>query len=218
MNIVDFFECYRFRLYQFVEDTWIAYLDMTWGNPICFEVTEGLSAFPVTGYRDIPDIVGIDDDDICSYHNSRELDRATEELNKCKKTLSEIPTSRIHLQEKEYYENIIGNYREWFDKNNIALPEKEFNHSVDYRTLRLNRTEYFLTAKQAVIIDLLHQSFLNDTPEISQHTIITHLEGDEKETSYKRLKDFFKTDDHSKEIYKVFIRNGKRKDTFRLNI
>ena len=62
MNIVDYFECYRFRLYQFVEDRSIAYLDMTWGNPICFEVTEGLSAFPVTGYRDIPDIVGIDDE------------------------------------------------------------------------------------------------------------------------------------------------------------
>ena len=218
MNIADYFDSYRFTLYQFVEKTWIAYLDMTWGNPICIEVTEELGPFPVTGHMDIPDIAGIDDKDICSYLNSRMLDRATEELNKCKKTLSEIPTSRIHLQEKEYYENIIGNYREWFDKNNIALPEKEFNHSVDYRTLRLNRTEYFLTAKQAVIINLLHQSFLNDTPEISQHTIITHLEGDEKETSYKRLKDFFKTDDHSKDIYKVFIRNGKRKDTFRLNI
>ena len=116
------------------------------------------------------------------------------------------------------FENIIGEYRAWFDKNNIALPEKGFRQSDDYRTIRLDGIKYYPTAKQSEIIKLLHKNHLNDTSDISQHTIITSLEGDEKETSYKRLRDFFNTDEHSKEIYKVFIIKGERKDTFRLNI
>ena len=168
--------------------------------------------------QEITDEDGLDKETICQEHNTNELKRAYEMLDSVKKTLQTIPTSQAYNNQKDYFENIIGEYRAWFDKNNIALPEKGFRQSDDYRTIRLDGIKYYPTAKQAEIIKLLHKNHLNDTSDISQHTIITHLEGDEKEILYKRLKDFFKTDDHSKEIYKVFVRIGERKGTFRLNI
>tara|TARA_B100000315_G_scaffold178029_1_gene166669 strand:- start:657 stop:1310 length:654 start_codon:yes stop_codon:yes gene_type:complete len=168
--------------------------------------------------EEITDEDGLDKETICQEHNTNELKRAYEMLDSVKKTLQTIPTSQEYNNQKDYFENIIGEYRAWFDKNNIALPEKGFRQSDDYRTIRLDGIKYYPTAKQAEIIKLLHKNHLNGTSDISQHTIITQLEGDEKETSYKRLKDFFKTDDHSKEIYKVFVRIGERKGTFRLNI
>ena len=168
--------------------------------------------------QEITDEDGLDKETICQEHNTNELKRAYEMLDSVKKTLQTIPTSQEYNNQKDYFENIIGEYRAWFDKNNIALPEKGFRQSDDYRTIRLDGIKYYPTAKQAEIIKLLHKNHLNDTSDISQHTIITHLEGDEKETKYKRSKDFFKSDDHSKEIYKVFVRIGERKGTFRLNI
>ena len=168
--------------------------------------------------QEITDADGIDRDTICQDHNTNELNRAYEMLNTVKKTLQTIPASYEYINQKDFLENIIGEYRAWFDKNNIALPEKGFRQSDDYRTIRLDGIKYYPTAKQAEIIKLLHKNHLNDTSDISQHTIITYLEGDEKETSYTRLRDFFNADDHSKKIYKVFIIKGERKDTYRLNI
>ena len=168
--------------------------------------------------QEITEEDGLDKDTICQEHNTNELKRAYAMLNTVKKTLQTIPASYEYNNQKDFLENIIGEYRAWFDKNNIAPPEKGFRQSDDYRTIRLDGIKYYPTAKQAEIIKLLHNNHLNGTPDISQHTIITQLEGDEKETSYKRLRDFFNADGHSKEIYKVFIKKGERKDTYRLNI
>ena len=109
-------------------------------------------------------------------------------------------------------------FRYWYDKKDIKAPEKGFHHSDDYRTLRLNGTEYYPTAKQAQIIQIFHRHHINGTPEISQHTIISQVEHEDRETSYSKLKEFFNSDDHSDIIYKTFFKKGTRQDTFRLNI
>jgi len=68
------------------------------------------------------------------------------------------------------------------------------------------------------IIQILHRNHINGTPEISQHTIISQIEHEDRETSYSKLREFFNSDAHSKIIYKTFIKKGARRDTFRLNI
>ena len=114
-------DSFKFTLYQCIENNSIGYLDMTFGvsggDPVNYHVTEGLSFIPLTGYIEIWEIEGVAVEDSCNYLNSSELYRAREDLNKIKKILTEIPSCHIHLAEKEYYENIIGSYLQWFKIN-----------------------------------------------------------------------------------------------------
>ena len=133
--------------------------------------------------------------------------------------LEENPDSPKHQQQKKYVSDVKSYFRYWYDQHDdINPPEKGFCHSDDYRTLKLDGIEYYPTPKQAHIIQILHRNHINGTPEISQHTIISQIEHEDRETSYSKLREFFNSDDHSKIIYKTFIKKGARRDTFRLNI
>jgi len=84
-----------------------------------------------------------------------------------------------------------------------------FHHSGDFRSIRLDGTEYFLTSKQARVIEMLHEAHEQGTPEVGQHSILETLE------SGKRLRDVFKS---NLDAWTNLIRKGTRKGTFRLNI
>ena len=64
---------------------------------------------------------------------------------------------------------------------------------------------------------LLHQNHLNGTPDISQQSIITQMEGD-RETRYKKVKEYFNADADSKLLYKTFIKTGRRRGSIRINL
>ena len=55
--------------------------------------------------------------DIQIIHNTSELERALTSLRKAKKILIEIPSSLEYQKRVEYYENVIGKYQVWFEKN-----------------------------------------------------------------------------------------------------
>jgi len=162
--------------------------------------------------------VGENVDEHILNHNNNTFGRLLNDEQLVLRYLEENPDSPKHQQQKKYVSDIKSYFRYWYDQNDIKAPEKGFHHSDDYRTLRLNGTEYYPTAKQAQIIQILHRHHINGTPEISQHTIISQVEHEDRETSYSKLREFFNSDDHSKIIYKTFIKKGARRDTFRLNI
>ena len=84
-----------------------------------------------------------------------------------------------------------------------------FTHSPAYRSVNLRGRPYFLTPLQAQVVQILHENFLNGTPDIGQHALLEMIE-----TKQKRLRDVFRRTDAWGEL----IVPGKRKGTFRINV
>jgi hypothetical protein len=85
----------------------------------------------------------------------------------------------------------------------------EFRHSPDYRSVHFNGTLYTLTSLQAQVVQLLHEQYLNGTPELGKDYILEELG-----STSNRLRDVFQCCKNWKEI----IVPGKRKGTYRINI
>ena len=131
--------------------------------------------------------------------------------------LEENPDSPKYKQQKKYISDIKSYFRYWYNQKGIKPPEKGFYHSGDFRTLRQDGIEYYPTANQAEIIKLLYNAYLYGTPELSQNYIITLMESD-RETSYRNVREYFKTDNESKALYRRFIIKGHRKGSIRINL
>jgi len=120
MNIEDYFDTFRFILYQFIEDNELGYLWIVYSSgKICFDVEKGLAHIPISSYGEIPKIDGISEENILEHLNSLELKRAKEALGKVKTILKEIPSSKDHISQRIYYENVIGEYLIWYDQNGL---------------------------------------------------------------------------------------------------
>ena len=65
--------------------------------------------------------------DIQIIHNTSELERALTSLRKAKKILIEIPSSLEYQKRVEYYENVIGKYQVWFEKNVPDFTPDDYN-------------------------------------------------------------------------------------------
>jgi hypothetical protein len=87
-----------------------------------------------------------------------------------------------------------------------AILKSCFSHSPDYRTAQ----GYSLTKSQAAVVKLLHENWVNGTPELGQEFIL-----DQIESGQSRLADVFKK---NKPAYNALICRGRGKGTFRLNI
>ena len=120
MNIEDYFDTFRFILYQFIEDNELGYLWIVYSSgKICFDVANGLAPIPISSYEEIPKIDGVSEENILEHLNSLELKRAKEALGKVKTILKEIPSSKDHISQRKYYENVIGEYLIWYDRNGL---------------------------------------------------------------------------------------------------
>ena len=120
MNIEDYFDTFRFILYQFIEDNELGYLWIEYSSgKICFDVAKGLAHIPISSYGEIPKIDGVSEENILEHLNSLELKRAKEALGKVKTILKEIPSSKDHISQRKYYENVIGEYLIWYDQNGL---------------------------------------------------------------------------------------------------
>ena len=69
--------------------------------------------------EEITDEDGVDRDTICQAHNSTELQRAKDLLKTVKQTLKKYPASQEYKNQKDYFENIIGEYSSWFEKHGL---------------------------------------------------------------------------------------------------
>ena len=120
MDGEDYFDTFRFILYQFIEDNELGYLWIVYSSgKICFDVEKGLAHIPISSYGEIPKIDGVSEENILEHLNSLELKRAKEALGKVKTILKEIPSSKDHISQRKYYENVIGEYLIWYDRNGL---------------------------------------------------------------------------------------------------
>ena len=92
---------------------------------------------------------------------------------------------------------------------NLESHYDQFTHSVDYRSVNLRGRQFFLTPLQAHVVQILHEDFLNGTPDIGQHALLEEI-GSPQE----RLSHVFRRSD----VWGELIVTGKTKGTFRLNI
>ena len=150
-------------------------------------------------------------------HNNNTYRRLLNDEQLILKYLEENSDSPKHQQQKKYVSDVKSYFRYWYDQKDINPPEKGFYHSDDYRHLRLDGADYLPTAKQTTVIEILHRNYLNGTPDISQQFIITQMEGD-RETRYKKVKEYFNFDADSKLLYKTFIKTGRRRGSIRINL
>ena len=150
-------------------------------------------------------------------HNNNTFGRLLNDEQLILKYLEENSDSPKHQQQKKYVSDVKSYFRYWYDQKDINPPEKGFYHSDDYRHLRLDGADYLPTAKQTTVIEILHRNYLNGTPDISQQFIITQMEGD-RETRYKKVKEYFNFDADSKLLYKTFIKTGRRRGSIRINL
>lgn len=101
-------------------------------------------------------------------------------------------------------------------RTNFRKSQKEnlktelFIHSDDYRTINLKDKLYRPTAKQAEVIQILHEAYKNRAPVLGQAFILEKIG-----STSKRLRDTFKS---RPEIWKNVIAQGESKGTYRLNI
>ena len=86
-----------------------------------------------------------------------------------------------------------------------------FTRSPDYRSVNLRGRQYFLRPLRAQVVEILHENYLQGTPDVGQHTLIVLIN---REYVYERLRDIFRDSDAWGEL----IVTGKTKGTFRLNI
>ena len=120
MDGEDYFDTFRFILYQFIEDNELGYLWIEYSSgKICFDVAKGLYHIPISSFGEIPKIDGISEENILEHLNSLELKRAKESLSKVKTILKKIPSSKDHISQRKYYENVIGEYLIWYDRNGL---------------------------------------------------------------------------------------------------
>lgn len=156
-------------------------------------------------------------DEFMLNQNNDVFQRLLDDEQKVNQYLEENPDSPKHKNQKKFVSDIKSYFRYWYDQKGIKPPEKGFYHSGDFRTLRQDGIEYYPTANQAEIIKLLYNAYLYGTPELSQDYIITLMESD-RETSYRNVREYFKTDNESMALYRRFIIKGHRKGSIRINL
>jgi len=161
--------------------------------------------------------IGENVDEHILNHNNNTFGRLLNDEQLILKYLEDYSDSPKYQQQKRYVSDIKSYFRYWYAQKDINPPEKGFYHSDDYRHLRLDGADYYPTAKQTAIIEILHRNYLNDTSDISQQFIITQMEGD-RETRYKKVKEYFNFDADSKLLYKTFIKTGRRRGSIRINL
>jgi hypothetical protein len=91
----------------------------------------------------------------------------------------------------------------------------DFNTGDEYRSVVYKGTQFSLSPKQAEVIQMLHEAYINGTNEVTWARIVTEIAGES--SKYDRLSQLFR-DPEGKKAYRALIAKGKRKDTFRLNL
>jgi len=88
-------------------------------------------------------------------------------------------------------------------------PTVDFQHSHDYRWVKLRGHEFTLTLPQARIVRILHEAYLRGVPDVAWTTICTQLQ----EGSPRHMSDAFRTVAGWRHLIV-----WRRKGTYRLNI
>jgi hypothetical protein len=91
----------------------------------------------------------------------------------------------------------------------VGPTDADFQHSDDYRLVKLRNHEFTLTLPQAKIVRILHEAYLRSAPDVAWTTICTQL----KEGTPRHMSDAFRTVVDWRDLIV-----SRRKDMYRLNI
>ena len=84
-----------------------------------------------------------------------------------------------------------------------------FRHSVDYRCVRTRDATHYFGALQAACIKLMHEAWLNGTPELSSCYLLSEIESESGSLGH-----LFQRND----AWKTLVIPGKTPGTYRLNL
>jgi hypothetical protein len=101
------------------------------------------------------------------------------------------------------------NERAALEHQAMAGPTVDFQHSHDYRWVKLRGCEFTLTPPQAEIVRILHGAYERGFPDVSWKTICTQV----CQSTPRHMSDAFRTVADWREVIL-----SRRKDTYRLNI
>lgn len=101
------------------------------------------------------------------------------------------------------------NERAALEQEATVGPTVDFQHSHDYRWVKLRGREFTLTPPQAEIVGILHEAYDRGYPDVSWKTICTQV----RQSSPRHMSDAFRTVADWRELIV-----SRRKDTYRLNI
>jgi hypothetical protein len=88
--------------------------------------------------------------------------------------------------------------------------DNAFEHSPDYRSIKLDGIPYSLTGMQAQVVQILHNAWNNGTLELSQAYILEKMG-----SKSSKLKDIFRS--RRDDMVKIVVK-GNTKGSYRLNI
>jgi hypothetical protein len=95
-------------------------------------------------------------------------------------------------------------------REGVESKSTTFTHSPDYRSVAVRGKTYGLTSRQAQMIQILHEAYENETPDVGIDNILESLE-----TPNGRWQDTFKSNSNAR---KALVTSGSRKGTLRLNL
>lgn len=98
------------------------------------------------------------------------------------------------------------------ERQTSAAPpkSKEFTHSLDYGSVTVRGKTHALTSKQAQMIEILHNAYLDGKPDVNCHFILNELG-----TPNSRSQDTFRSNPEAK---KALLKSGARRGMLRLAI
>ena len=132
----------------------------------------------------------------------------------------------------EYYERLIGEK----DEANGVLPQpasdekpgetedtgenqvvekknqENFRYSADFRSVKIGRESFALTPKQAHMIQLLYDEYINGTPDVSGDHIVERISPNSNNI---RPRDIFRS---NLKAWNALVEPGRRKGLYRLKI
>lgn len=96
------------------------------------------------------------------------------------------------------------------EQNASQVRENNFKFSPDFRSVSLRGQSFTLTSRQAQVVEILYNAYLQGPPDIGQDYILEKLG-----SPTSRLRDTFRS---RKEAWGVLIIKGNSPGTYRLNI
>ncbi|MBD3343286.1 MAG: hypothetical protein GF353_29590 [Candidatus Lokiarchaeota archaeon] len=154
---------------------------------------------------------------VLSYVDTN-IDKAAENVFKLYKKHAKEVKKVLHSGMKKYYEDILEEKIPESSLLILSLPDKykekkrveaDFRHSMDFRSVNYKGKLHTFTERQAHVVQMLYEEFINGTPELGVQTILVNLD-----SPNSRLQDTFR--DH--EAWGELIIPGDKKGTVRLNI
>ncbi len=164
--------------------------------------------------------------DLCARLNAPTIKQAAEELRRLRGELRNTPSSVARQKLLRSYERVIGDFEEWILQTYAEYPEclmtgeHIFKHSMDYAYVRYKDKSFNLTPRQRLIIQVLHENYLNGTPDMGNWGLVSQVNKISVERGHHGYKAATVQASFKKNLkaYKTLIVFDKHTKTYSINL